>query len=76
MYRLSLRERLPAIWIPLRASDADVSLDLQSLVEKSYADGDYEDIDYRCDPDPPLSSDDAAWADELLKTAGLRAAEG
>jgi hypothetical protein len=72
MYRVSLRERLPAIWIPLRASDDDVSLDIQSLVEKSYEGGDYEDLDYSEDPHPPLSEADAAWADELLKRAALR----
>jgi hypothetical protein len=29
-------------------------------------------IDYRADPQPSLKSDDAAWADGLLRSAGLR----
>lgn len=29
-------------------------------------------IDYRGEPEPPLAGDDAAWADALLRAAGLR----
>lgn len=72
-YRASLRERLPIIAIPLRETDADVPLDLQALVDESYENGDYDgDIDCQIDPDPPLTGDDARWADALLRKAGLR----
>lgn len=72
LYRVPLRERLPAIRVPLRESDPDVLLDLQALIEAAYADGRYDDIDYSQDPDPPLSPDDAAWADQLLRQQGKR----
>ncbi len=73
VYPASLQQRLPAIRIPLRADDADVHLDLQSLTDKSYANGGYEqDIDYRVEPVPPLSPSDAAWAHALLQEKGLR----
>jgi hypothetical protein len=74
VYRVPLRERLPVIGIPLRPTDADVPLDLQAQVEQCYRNGGYdEDIDYRTEPDPPLTDDDARWADALLRERGRRA---
>lgn len=72
VYRLSLREPLPAIRVPLRESDSDAHLDLQTLVAQAYENGGYEDTDYRADPVPPLADEDARWADELLRERGLR----
>ena len=72
-YRIPLRERLPAIAIPLRRDDRDVPLDLQALLDRCYEVGCYgDDIDYREEPDPPLQPDDAKWADALLREKGLR----
>jgi len=71
-YRMPLRERLPAIRIALRPTDADVALDVQRLVEQAYADGRYDDIDYREACRPPLDADDVAWADDLLRAASRR----
>jgi hypothetical protein len=72
-YRIPLRERLPAIAIPLRQSDRDIPLDLQALLEQCCEEGRYvEDIDYRADPDPPFTPDDAHWADSLLRNQGCR----
>jgi len=34
-----LRQRLPAIRVPLRETDADVPLDLQALIEQVYRHG-------------------------------------
>lgn len=72
VYRVSLRRNLPTIKIPLRINDQDVKLDLQAIIELVYENGGYDDIDYRSDPDPPLQGDDAAWADELLRSKKLR----
>jgi hypothetical protein len=72
LYRVSLRERLPKVKIPLRDTDAEVELDLQQLLEKSYENGQYDDIEYKTEPIPPLDSDDARWADALLREKGLR----
>ncbi len=74
IYRVPLRERLPAIRVPLRQTDADVVLDLQALITRVYRHGRYDDIDYTVPPVPPLDPDDAAWADELLRAAGKRPA--
>ena len=68
-----LRERLPALPIPLREDDDDVVLALQELIDDAYRDGGYDDdIDYRLDLDPPLDPDDASWAAALLRDRGLR----
>jgi hypothetical protein len=71
-YAISLAERLPRIKVPLRASDADVPLDLQSLVEQCYDDGGYDDIDYAAAPEPPLPPTAARWAAQLLRRARRR----
>ena len=72
IYRLPLRQKLPAIGIPLREKDADASLDLQPILDQCYRNGGYDDTDYRAPLDPPLDEDDARWADELLRAAGRR----
>lgn len=72
VYRVPLRDRLPSIKIPLRETDADVTLDLQRLIEQAYHNGAYDDIDYRAEPEPPLEPDDAVWADALLRGKNLR----
>jgi hypothetical protein len=71
-YRIPLRERLPAIGIPLRREDDDVPLDLQALVDHCYDAAGYDEIDDHQEPDPPLTPDDARWADALLRERGLR----
>ena len=72
-FRIPLRERLPAIPIPLRRDDRDVALDLQALIDLCYESGRYgDDIDYREDPEPVLPADDAGWANALLREQGLR----
>jgi hypothetical protein len=74
IYRVPLREPLPAIRVPLRQTDADVPLDLQALIMQVYRHGRYDDIDYTVPPVPPLDPADEAWADELLRQAGKRPA--
>jgi hypothetical protein len=73
VYSIPLQQRLPAVKIPLRPTDADVRLDLQALLEQAYQRGRYEgDLDYDKDPEPPLAGPDAAWADQWLREKGLR----
>jgi hypothetical protein len=71
VYPLSLREPLPVIPIPLRETDGDVMLALQPLIERVYVAGGHDDIDYSKPPEPPLQREDAAWADELLRSVKL-----
>ncbi len=73
LYPVGLREFLPCIPVPLTDPVPDVLLDLQMAVNRVYREGPYlRAIDYSGDPVPPLNESDAAWADELLRAAGLR----
>ncbi len=72
VFRAPRRQPLPIIPIPLREHDPDVPLDLQALIDQVYENAEYDDIDYRADPVPSLSGEDASWADGLLRGRGLR----
>jgi hypothetical protein len=67
LYPIALQSPLPKIAIPLRKKDADVSLDLQTLIEQCYKNGRYDDLDYSVPPNPPLAGADAKWAAAWLK---------
>ena len=71
VYRIPLRERLPTIRVPLRKRDADVALDLQALFDQAYRNGRYESTDYADDPKPPFTGEDKAWAEEIVRAAGM-----
>jgi Protein of unknown function (DUF4058) len=66
VWPIQLRERLPVIPIPLRASDAAAKLDLQAVLDRVYDGADYGDYIYRFEPAPPLSREDRTWAQQLL----------
>jgi len=63
VWPVQLWDRLPAIPIPLRAPDADVSLDLAECVASVYDRAAYgADIDYASTPPaPPLGEAEGAW---------------
>jgi hypothetical protein len=72
LYPRKLSERLPKIRIPLAKGDPDVVLDVQAVMEQTYADGAYDDrIEYNKPCIPPLSEEDQAWANRILKKAGF-----
>jgi len=73
LYALPLKQPLPGIPVPLRHRDESVTLDLQAVFNQVYENGDYEmTVDYTADPAPPLSPDDAKWADAMLREKGRR----
>ena len=66
VYPIALREPLPPIPVPLRETDPDVLLDLQSLLTQAYNNGNYAlTTDYTYPPDPPLTAEDDDWAKQL-----------
>jgi hypothetical protein len=70
---ISVRQRLPVIGIPLKGNDPDDPLDLGKILSTAYDVAAYGDsVDYTKPPEPPLSPADARWANQLLKTKGLR----
>jgi len=73
LYPVKLKEVLPCIPVPLRPTEREVPLDLQVMVNRAYDSGPYRRmVDYSRPPVPPLSDEDAAWAEALLRQAGLR----
>lgn len=73
LHPIRLADRLPAIHVPLRKSDAEVKLDLQELIEKVYANRSFDRrINYREACEPGLEGEEAAWADGVLRGAGKR----
>ncbi len=72
IYPMPLRERLPAVPVPLREGERDVWVDLQATVDRAYQVGGHDDLPYHEAPDPPFDAADAAWVDALLRAAGRR----
>lgn len=70
---VTVRQKLPIVGLPLRGKDPDVPLDLGAVINAAYDHAGYDlSIDYRRDPEPPLSREDAAWAAQLLREHDLR----
>ncbi|MBC8077638.1 MAG: DUF4058 family protein [Chloroflexales bacterium] len=69
----SVRVKSPPFVLPLQSGDAEPSIDATGLLHGLYDRAGYDlRIDYREEPEPPLAGEDAAWADALLRAAGLR----
>jgi hypothetical protein len=69
VWPIRLRDRLPTIPIPLRAPDGNAQLDLQDLLHRIYDAARYKNYIYEGQPQPRLSSEDAAWAQQFVPLA-------
>jgi hypothetical protein len=68
-----VRNRLPRVGVPLTEEMPDTILDLQGVFDRCYDDGPFQRlVNYREEPEAPLSVDDTAWADDLLREKGRR----
>jgi hypothetical protein len=76
LYPFNLRNLFPEIPIPLRRGEDEPVLALSPLLTAIYQQARYDlRINYQTEPPPPpLSTEDAAWIDDLLHRAGLRTA--
>lgn len=74
VWPIQLRDRLPAIPVPLLEPDPDVTIDLAEAAHAVYERGGYAVlVDYRREPPPPpLTEDDARWMDGWLRAQGRR----
>ena len=61
IWPVQLRGTLPTIPIPLRATDPEAVLDLQSVFHAVYDAAGYEDYIYRSAPEPALTPTDMEW---------------
>ena len=69
----SIRQPIPAFRLPLAPGDDEPEVDLNRLLHDLYDRAGYDlRIDYCAEADPPLMGGDAAWADALMRAAGLR----
>lgn len=67
VYPFEVRERMPAIDVPLLPSDNEISLDLQAVFDRTYEAAAYErELDYRSDPEPPFDAEATAWLRERI----------
>ncbi|MFV9504652.1 MAG: DUF4058 family protein [Oscillochloridaceae bacterium umkhey_bin13] len=68
-----LKQVMPSFTIPLYPGDPEPSVDLNQLLHDLHMRSSYDlRVDYRYDAEPPLHGATAAWADALLREAGLR----
>ncbi len=68
IFPFGVREWLPCIPVPLKQDEPEVPLDLQFVFNRAYDYGPYlrGAVDYAKPPEPPLSGDDAGWAEALI----------
>ncbi len=71
VYAWTLRDRLPAIPVPLASGDADVQLDLQAAFTKTYDRSGYDyALNYRRPVEPPLDAALSEWMRTVLGKKG------
>ncbi len=70
---IRLADRLPAFSVPLDPGVPAVTVDLQAAFDRCYDGSRYPElVDYTRPPDPPLTPEQQAWADELLRANNLK----
>jgi len=74
VWLLPLHAPLPTVPVPLVPPDPEVPLDMQAAVQACFDLVGYERLfDYTSPPPTPeFNTEDAAWVDEVLRTAGYR----
>jgi len=66
IWPIQLSQRLPEVPIPLRPPHADAHLNLQEILHRLYDAGGYADYIYSTEPRPPLSAEQARWAQQFI----------
>ncbi|AKG21159.1 DUF4058 family protein [Calothrix sp. 336/3] len=72
LYPFNLQNPIPSFFLPLRESDTEPLLEIQTLISELYDEGNYDlVIDYEQQPIPALSVESWVWVNELLKAQGF-----
>jgi hypothetical protein len=71
LYAFNLRDPIPVFHLPLQVEDVEPIVGLKELLDDIYIEANYDiRIDYRQLPEPPLSTEDAEWARDVLRSKG------
>ena len=72
VYPIRIPQRLPHVAVPLSPGAGDVKVNLQDVLDRCYDVGLYARRTNYADPsDPPLTPDQQAWADGILREKGV-----
>lgn len=70
VFSFTVRDKIPAFPIPLQQHEDSVEVDLNKILHDLYARARYDlQLDYTRPAVPPLSAEDAAWANTLMEKA-------
>jgi hypothetical protein len=69
VWPFQLSDPLPPLLIPLRESSTPLRIDLQALFQDVFVAAQYARHIYERVPDPPLTAEQAKWAEALLKAS-------
>lgn len=73
MYGFNLQDKIPLFPLPLQKDDVEPTIDLNELLNQVYDRARYDvRIDYTQKPVRELSETNQVWADNLLRSQGLR----
>ncbi|MBI1987795.1 MAG: DUF4058 family protein [Nitrospinae bacterium] len=73
LYLFNLPDPIPPFPLPLQPGDNEPVVELGPMLSDLYDRARYDmRIDYTREPVPPLTKEEAAWADQLLHEIGLR----
>lgn len=73
LYAFGRRLPSPPVSLPLKPGDQEPAVDLGRILHDLYDRASYDlRLNYTGDPDPPLASAEAVWADQWLRQKGLR----
>lgn len=73
LLKFGVQTPIPKFRLPLEKDDEEPLVDMNRLLHELYDRAGYDlRIDYTTEPEPPLGEEESAWAEEVLREAGMR----